>query len=1343
MSDSDEAEEQLIEETVIFHPFDIIDLPNFKDRGYPEIHFWGLTPGPISKSVLVRIKNYLCHFFVRLPDVIDNEEVYWEEDDDKIDLIINWLNKCLKNDKPVKFEYTIQKDLYHYKKKGFPMLKLYFENEKAMNHCQNLMRKEYKITGLGSPSFIFYNSDITNIRKLHTEKNFKYCQWISLKCKKINTDHSERYSKDGGYHPITGTLTENFEFFGETDTIKMLSEAETMNFTSNPRIIAFDYETYSDNHRAMPKEFNPKHTIFICSVIYERLGIVNSREKYVIVLGNIDGYEFEKDTHIISVKTELELCNEQFRLINTLDPDIITGYNIFAYDYPYLNARIRIKFKEFQPCTRVINEKPYIFSDSWASSAYGTQNINILMMSGRISIDMLTVIRRDYKLSKYDLNTVGNYFLGKGKHDVKAKDMFIAYEQLTKYQKKFDNYQKDIDNIRNGKYDEVKTKLFNEELEIYFEIEKLYRKKIAKFEKLTGLSIDELNESYISTHPNDKLIKKILDLSKYMDEEINRLESLEIPEYLEIKYKNAQEKMVKIVKYCIQDSELVLDLFAKLNIWISLIKFAGTNGVTISQLFTKGQQIRCYSQLIDECYKNNIVINKRKFAKHHFKGAYVVKPLIGLKLNIGTLDFNSLYPSIIIAYNLCFTTNVKIEDINKFDPEDLHIFEWSQEEPLVPKNKDDESDSDEETKPEQTVIKQYKFAFVKKHVQEGILPKFIKRMIKERKDIKNEVKEIKELLELASKISDFEEFKEKSSKKSAFCNTYISQFSNFSDFTNVSKLQCIVKTQLETSLKVSTNSVYGFLGAQTKGILPLIEAAMVVTHMGKVLINQVFDYAKATRNAKVVYGDTDSAMLDLNIVDRKDCYPEFLKLQDEINGIPDKQIIDENGNVQIIPGKKGLFLDPLKIELEKCGDMFNIAPKKYGIRLFGKNGEYIKDNDGQDKIMEKGVLTARRDNHQRIRNVYRKIFRSILSKGAFLDNYKLIINEIVSLLRNEIKAEELTIITGIGSDYKKENIATNIFASELSRMGNPVQAGDRVGYVVVRTKDELKAFKEGMSKSQLDKNFKKGSKMRLLEMWIDSENYHNASEEDKKYMYEPEDLDYLWYIDHSYTNPIDQLFTAAYGEFLDKYSSICYQPKFCRSFPISITKPVAMIGLLVYDQLRGLVNSELTELEKYKLISDQVENLADDFVRQSEIINLKAREFYEITDEIRNYDIIINNDGQFIYMDGELTDINEFNSYLSKKKFDFWSETKNTYLKNRYLINEDMRTQLLKNLPMSKPYKTYFTIKKTKQNVLVISKTYKDAQKLIENSQYIYWNFSEIKIEKKNKIEGFHIIVEI
>lgn len=51
-----------------------------------------------------------------------------------------------------------------------------------------------------------------------------------------------------------------------------------------------------------------------------------------------------------------------------------------------------------------------------------------------------------------------------------------------------------------------------------------------------------------------------------------------------------------------------------------------------------------------------------------YEGATVIEPEKGFyKIPIATLDFSSLYPSIMMAHNLCYTTLVSTEIIKKLD----------------------------------------------------------------------------------------------------------------------------------------------------------------------------------------------------------------------------------------------------------------------------------------------------------------------------------------------------------------------------------------------------------------------------------------------------------------------------------------------------------------------------------------------------------------------------------------------------------------------------------------------------------------------------------------------------
>ncbi len=48
----------------------------------------------------------------------------------------------------------------------------------------------------------------------------------------------------------------------------------------------------------------------------------------------------------------------------------------------------------------------------FSSKAYGTRDNKEINLDGRLQLDMLQVIQRDYKLRTYTLNAVSAHFLG-------------------------------------------------------------------------------------------------------------------------------------------------------------------------------------------------------------------------------------------------------------------------------------------------------------------------------------------------------------------------------------------------------------------------------------------------------------------------------------------------------------------------------------------------------------------------------------------------------------------------------------------------------------------------------------------------------------------------------------------------------------------------------------------------------------------------------------------------------------------------------------------------------------------------------------------------------------------
>lgn len=95
------------------------------------------------------------------------------------------------------------------------------------------------------------------------------------------------------------------------------------------------------------------------------------------------------------------------------------------------------------------------------------------------------------------------------------------------------------------------------------------------------------------------------------------------------------------------------------------------------------------------------------------KGAYVVEPKSGLYDDIELYDYKSMYPTIIIEYNMSPETLVRYEDKNKYKPEDLHDIGNG-------------------------------VYFLKQHIKKGFLPKCLEELFSLRYDVKSKLKGLDE-----------------------------------------------------------------------------------------------------------------------------------------------------------------------------------------------------------------------------------------------------------------------------------------------------------------------------------------------------------------------------------------------------------------------------------------------------------------------------------------------------------------------------------------------------------------------------------------------------------------------
>lgn len=1075
------------EESIIFHSYEMNFIDNFKNLGFSEIHFWSLNKN--SESILIRMRDYYPSCYLELPSKIDGDVFEWSEDSYILKLLVDYLKKKFGDSVFIEHTFEERTKIHYFRQNKSPLIHLKFKTLADLDYCTNLVRYEFKLTKTISIKLVALENGVDTIRKLITDKNCKYCQWTKINCIEIND--RDRISTKGADKEYFPDATVNKEYFGDWETMELIPSEESMYFHSNPRLLAFDIENYSHNHRSFPKEHHPKDVSYLISAVYQKVGKPETRKKYVIIYGECENIPI--CDKIIQTNSEVELIEAYVDLINKVDPDIISGYNIFAYDYPYLNVRLKTTFNDWKQCGRIKDKLPTIEPLVWESSAYGKQNINILNMDGRISIDLLPIIRRDFKLDKYDLNTVSYEFLKKKKHDIKPIDIFRAYEN---YKQK-----KDVTSIK---------------------------------------------------------------------------------------------EMTKIAEYCVQDSELVVELFEILNIWIGLMQFSGVVGVTIMDLFTRGQQVRCYSQIYDEAHNKGFVLDKRYAPHMNYQGAYVGIPVVGQHENVICLDFASLYPTIMIAYNICYSTFVNRESWSNIPEEWCHIIKFTQEEKKNEKARnigleedmDDFIDEDNEEEKKDTITVHYEFRFIKAEIKKGIVPSILEKLLDERKKIRGEMK-----------ILAKEENKLKEELKTTTDKTIITNIEKRLDDIS---LALKVKEKDQLARKASANSTYGFLGAQLAGIMPLIEGALCVTAIGRMSIAKVNNTLKSMFNADIIYGDTDSTMVSIpELTDTKDCHKWGKILMDVINGTKEK-IVDG----VVIPAKKGLFLSPMSMEFEKAMRLFCIAKKKYCYFLIEENGEFKKDKNGNIIVNKKGLLTARRDNHAFVREIYNNLSASILHGVNFIDNFRYIINKISDLILDKIDPNNLSITRGIGANYKNDGYFIKVFAGELARMGKPVQPGDRISVLYVKTQKELDDPKADVPL---------GLKMRMIEMWYESqeeEKNPKASDEELQFMYPVENLDYLYYLEHTLLNPIDQLLSTGYKQYLSTYEELGYNPVYSRRHFTSITSPLKMICSIIRDNFDKYKGKLIKESKKYMMSAEILEKLPDKFLegikqRDEEIEKLK------------------------------------------------------------------------------------------------------------------------------------------
>lgn len=1108
---------------------------------------WGFTPQ--SEPVYLRFENFKPFTQFQLPSSVGGRFKTWSKSDmhevytaiqttlEKRDVITTgyefhikpMLQGCeLTTEVDANGQTTIHSV-------GKPIIKLFFENLSMLDRAVSTLCSMYGFYAgrHGKINLTVHEQKVNPVRKMITEQNFKYASWFQVTGELVTLEEDK-------------LSTNKLEYIVDYNTISEVPFEQCATWVSRPLIMAMDIEVYSKNHRAMPNKLNPADVAYMISCVVQRYKDRGSRRYYGLIIGdcNVPSDKLQ-NCEIRRFDTELELIHGYAALVNEVDADVITGYNLLSFDYPYLDHRLT-RLREFWPCFgRLKNVPCTIKRSAWRSGAYGFNVINEIDMQGRLTVDAYPVIRRDKKFDDYRLNTVCREILGaeSGKYDMTPQQMFEIYQE--------------------------------------------------KVDMTLGM---QHLAALVAEQP------QVIDMPNYN----------EYYQQLSARYEASIAQTTKVMEYCIQDSALVIDLFEKCDMWTSLTEMSSIVGVTVTEVFTRGQQIRCVSQIYDRVTKEGMVMDKSVSRGNKYTGGSVSDPVVGVTDKVLVLDFKSLYPSIIIAFNMCYSTFVTDPDI---PDEWCNVVDFDQEEKIVRINgkivdskgnatragdADDEDKADdlfdkdeleaekdsfrEIGKQKKTVEKKtvhYRFRFLKREIRFGILPQLCNQLICDRdatraqqgKTTNEDTKDILEMRQLA--------------------------------------------------IKVAANSIYGFLGVQEGGMLPMVEVAMSVTAKGREMIGVVRQLVLAN-GGEIIYGDTDSVMVTLNVKERKDCNKVGKALSQLISGVKKtvrnaegKKIggdLDSEGR-DILEDRPGIFgSEYIIMNSEGAKRIFCIKKKKYAALLIMDDGSFKKVDIKKDgkiigqgkeyEVYKRGIVLVRRDNIPFLRFIYGKILYDILTKGCTLENYvnnmKFLVEQVQLMMANKIEYTKFISTRSLGANYKSASYFMKIFSDRLLAAKKLVSAGDRLDFLVVKV-PEAKLL---------------GEKMFLVEQCIDKSSGTPVL---------TKEIDYRYYLEKVLCNPITQLISIGFNTIVDKLKDhVGIKPARCKM--IGVDKPIKMM-LRMMDcvppvPFTGIVSTIKYQAAKQGVVDEvQAEPVAAADLDDTAVVEEEI-EYEVVVEEEIEYDII-------------------------------------------------------------------------------------------------------------------------
>ena len=724
-----------------------------------------------------------------------------------------------------------------------------------------------------------------------------------------------------------------------------------------------------------------KDPIIQIGVSYRRsTDMITPTARTVFVLGEVAD-SGDDTVEFVSCDNETDMLLQFAEEIRERNPDILCGYNIFGFDDAYIEGRV-IKLgilEEFELARKKCSEwGENKFETKKTELAAGKFDLRYLTIRGRLGIDLLLNMRREHSLDNFKLDNVAFTFL---------RDKVVKYA---------DNHvtTKSTRGLRNGNY--VRFELVGntndpvydgEKFEVY-DVEKNGFKIKCDEELFTDFTPDQMKHLEWSFSKDDVSPQEMFDLHR----------------------NGGPEGRARVARYCIQDCDLVATLMGKLDTIVNARGMADVCKVPMQFVLTRGQGIKIFSAVVYYASQRDQIIRTMESVEGSgigYEGAIVLPPKIGMYLDqpVSVLDFNSLYPTNMIAYNLSPDTIVSTKSV------DLEGFTQSRQgltkvevDALEEKGYVFE-EIEYDNKEDDVVTGKTVCTFVQSSkdnaMTQGILPKTLEILLKKRKEFKQKMEDLQ-----------------------------------------YDEAQRSVFNGLQLAYKVVANSVYGQAGARTSPIRNVYVAACT-TSAGRRALQFARSVAESEFGGDVVYGDTDSI---------------FVKF-------PTKDVA-ESIRLGILCGASisRQMRQPYKIAYEKTFYPFILFCRKRYVGM-----KYEEDpNPAKAKRMSMGVVLKRRDNAPIVKDVFGGALDVLLLERDIKKAQKFVQEMLTKVLENKVPIEKFIVSKSLRDDYAAmskdyEGRATlpahRVLADRMEARdkGTAPKVGDRLQYVyVAEYKDKAK-----------------------------------------------------------------------------------------------------------------------------------------------------------------------------------------------------------------------------------------------------------------------------------------------